>query len=423
MPLSRRGLLAAGGATGVAAALSACGFSGIGAAERNELSLITPLFEDAEGKVALEQTIAGPFLGSHPDLEMSVDYIPWDRLNEKLSTAFAGGLVPDVIMSGVGWTPPFAEKGIFGELPEDVLDDLAVHERLLDACRFDGKLFALPFQMEGRFLAYRRAPLEERGISEDQLPTSLEELREMGKELQGGDLVPFDLFSNNIRQTWIHLMAAYGGSLFSEDGTQVAFDDGTGEAAIEYLITLIEDGSTQFGLRWAQGQPRPIQQERVAMELLNNSVWPTLSEQTPELVNEENMGLFLLPGDAGMDPVMFLGGTLISMSGTTNKPEVTQEFLHHALTPESLIAASRHGGRAPGVTELPDDDVVGANRFTSYTLENLDYAGAAEGGSPAWMEIRDQVGPQVEAAVTRAQSPAETIAELKRMTEEALQRI
>ena len=120
---------------------------------------------------------------------------------------------------------------------------------------------------------------------------------------------------------------------------------------------------------------------------------------------------------------MFLGGTLISTSGTTNKQDVAQEFLQHSLTPNSILAASRHGGRAPGVTELPDDEVVDANRFTSYTLDNLDHAGAAEGASPAWMEIRDQVGPQVEAAVTGAQSPAETIAELKRMTEDALQRI
>lgn len=422
MSLTRRGLLSACGATGLAA-LSGCGFSGLGAAERSDLSIITPLFEDAQGKVALEDEIAGPFLAEHPELGMAVDYIPWDRLNEKLSTAFAGGLVPDIIMSGVGWTPPFAEKGIFGELPESILDGMGIHERLLDACRFEGRLFALPFQMEGRFIIYRREMFESRGISESQLPTSLEEMREMGKELQGGDFVPFDMFSNNIRQTWIHLMAAYGGSLFSEDGTQVAFDDGTGEAAIEYLLTLIEDGSTQFGLRWAQGQPRPIQQGRAATELLNNSVWPTISEQSPELVTEENLGMFLLPGDAGLDPVMFLGGTLISMSGTTNKPEMTEAFLEHAMQPESLLAASRHGGRAPGLTELPHDEVVDANRFTSFTLENLDYAGAAEGGSPAWMEIRDQVGPQVEAAVTGAQSPAQTIAELKRMSEEALQRI
>lgn len=405
----------------MAATLGACGFSGLGSRDTGALSLLTPLFEDAEGSEALEGVIGGSFQEKHPGVGLSVDYIPWDRLNEKLSTSFAGGLVPDVIMSGVGWTPPFAEKGIFGELPESIIDGLAVHERLLDSCRFDGKLFALPFQIEGRFFVYRREMFEERGITED--PTDLEEFREMAKELQGGDFVPIDLFSNNIRQTWIHLMAAFGGSLFSEDGTQVAFDDGTGEAAIEYIINLIDDGSTEFGLRWAQGQPRPIQQGRVAMELLNNSVWPTISEQSPDLVREENTGMFLLPGDGDLDPVMFQGGTLISMSGTTDRPGIAQAFLQHALEPESLVAASRHGGRAPGVTDVPPDEVLDANRFSEYTLENLDYAGGAEGGSPAWMEIRDQVGPQVEAAVTGAQSITETIAELKRLSEAALQRV
>ncbi|GAA1485549.1 ABC transporter substrate-binding protein [Brachybacterium fresconis] len=421
MRLTRRGLLSAAGAAGLTSALGACGYSGLGTSEANELSILTPLFEDAAGKEALEGVIGASFQEQHPGLGISVDYTPWDKLNEKLSTAFAGGLVPDVIMSGVGWTPPFAEKGIFGELPESTLDGLAVHERILDSCRYDDRLFALPYQMEGRFFAYRREMLEEHGISET--PTTLEDFRAMGKELQGGDAVPIDLFSNNIRQTWIHLMAAYGGKLFSEDGTQVTFDDGTGEAAIEFMIHLIEDGSTEFGLRWAQGQPRPIQQGRVAMELLNNAVWPTVAEQTPELVTEENMGMFLLPAASGGDPVMFQGGTLISISGTTERPDLARAYLAHSLTPTPLIAASRHGGRAPGVTDLPEDEVLSRNRFSEYVLENLDYAGGAEGGSPAWMEIRDQVGPQVEAAVTGAQSPAETIAELKRLSEDALRRI
>lgn len=421
MTLSRRGLLAATGTAGMAAALSACGHSGLGTQDSDVLSVLTPLFEDAEGKEALEGVIGARFLQDRPSSGMTVDYIPWDRLNEKLSTAFAGGLVPDVIMSGVGWTPPFAEKGIFGELPADITDGLAVHDRLLDSCRFDDRLFALPYQLDGRFFAFRREMLESHGIHEP--PRTLEDLREMGKELRGDDFVPIDLFSNNIRQTWIHLMAAYGGTLFNEDGTQVAFDDGTGEAAIEFMIQLIEDGSTQFGLRWAQGQPRPIQQQRVAMELLGNGVWPTLSQQSPELVTEERMGMFLLPGHGDLDPVLFQGGTLISMSGTTEQPEICQAFLRHCLAPVPLIAASTHSGLAPGVTDLPTDEELDTNRFSGYVLENLDYAGAAEGGSPAWMEIRDQVEPEIEGAVTGGQSPAEAIAELKNLSEAALQRI
>lgn len=421
MSLTRRGLLAATGAAGMTAALGACGFSGLDSQDTGDLSVLTPLFEDAAGKEALEGVIGGTFQQQHADVGLSVDYIPWDRLNEKLSTAFAGGLVPDIIMSGVGWVPPFAEKEILGELPDSITDELAVHDRLLDSCRFDGRLFALPYQMEGRFFVFRREMLESHGIHEP--PETLEDFRQMAIELQGDDFTPIDLFTNNIRQTWIHVMAAYGGSLFTEDGTAVAFDDGTGEAAIEFMIQLIEDGSTSFGLRWAEGQPRPLQQGRAAMELLNNSVWPTLAEQSPDLVTEENMGMFLLPGDGDLDPVMFQGGTLISMSGTTDQPEIAQAFLEHALSPVSLTEASRHGGRAPGVTDLPADEVLDKNRFSEFTLENLDYAGGAEGGSPAWMEIRDQVGPQVEAAVTRAQSPAETIAELKRLSEAALHRV
>lgn len=428
MTLSRRGFLAATGATGLAVGLGACG-TGSGSASGaggggggGELSILTPIFEDAAGKETLEGTIGGSFQEEYPDTTLSVDYTPWDRLNEKISTGIAGGLSTDIIMAGVGWTPPFAQKGVFAELPESILDGLNIHERLLDACRYEGALYALPYQMDGRMVVGNKAMMADRGVTE--APTSLEDFRAMLLEFQGGDLaVPLDLFSNNIRQTWIHLLAAHGGTLFNEDGTAVAFDDGSGEAAIQYMVDLIADGSTNFDVRLAEGQPRPFQQEQVAFELIGSGSWPDLISQTPELASEDSMDIFLLPGAEGNEPVLFLGGTLVSVGERARDPELAQEFVKHLFEPDNLVAAAIHGGRVPAVTELPDDENLANNRFISFILDNLDYAGAFEGGSPAWMEIREQVGPQIEAAVTGSQTPADTIANLKRVSDEAIARV
>src|SRR5699024_7721936 len=124
--LSRRSLLAASGASAVGLGAAACGadpdsfaqgpidFDTDGELE-GSIRLLTPDFVgdarpdfDAMIEACHEQ---------NPGVDVIVDQTDWDKLNEKLSTSIAGGLVPDVIMSGVGWTPPFAHKNIFGQIP------------------------------------------------------------------------------------------------------------------------------------------------------------------------------------------------------------------------------------------------------------------------------------------------------------------
>jgi multiple sugar transport system substrate-binding protein len=422
MSLSRRNLLAFTGAAAVLGGAAACGTSGGGGGggeSGGDLSILTPIFEDAEGKKTLEETIAGSL---DEDVSLKVDYTPWDKLNEKLSTSIAGGMSTDIFMSGVGWIPPFAHKGVFAPLDDSILEGLDIHEKLLDMCRYDGVLHALPYQMDGRMIMGNRALMEERGISE--IPTSLEDLREMLKEAQGGGIeAPLDLFSNNIRQTWVHLVSCFGGSLFTEDGSAVAFDDGTGEAALQYMLDLIADGSTNFDLRTAEGQPRPWQQERVVFELTGSAIWPDLFSQTPEMITEDAMEIALLPGSAGNDPVMFLGGTLVSIGERAREPELAERFMTNLFTPENLAAAAVHGGRVPAVNTLPEDPVLAENRFITFVSDNLDHAGGDEGGSPAWMELRGALNPEIEAAMTGSQSPADTIARLKQTADDAISRL
>src|SRR5699024_3042164 len=101
------------------------------------------------------------------------------------------------------------------------------------------------------------------GIGEDDLPTTLEDFREMLKEVQPDGGVAIDLFSQNLRQVWAHLIGAYGGSMFDQNG-EIAFTDGTGEAALQFMLDLVADGTASFEVQAAEGQARPWQQRQAA---------------------------------------------------------------------------------------------------------------------------------------------------------------
>jgi multiple sugar transport system substrate-binding protein len=120
---------------------------------------------------------------------------------------------------------------------------------------------------------------------------------------------------------------------------------------------------------------------------------------------------------------MFLGGTLVSIGERAREPELAERFMTNLFTPENLAAAAVHGGRVPAVNTLPEDPVLAENRFITFVSDNLDHAGGAEGGSPAWMELRGALNPEIEAAMTGSQSPADTIARLKQTADDAISRL
>ncbi|MGC0273738.1 extracellular solute-binding protein [Pseudactinotalea sp. Z1739] len=392
--------------------------NGGGGGGSEQLSILTPEFAGTSGEAAFE----GDILAAFGDHTFSVDYTDWGRLNESLSAAVAGGVVADLIMVGAGWVEPFAERGVLGELPESLLDGKGLDENLVGIGRHDGTLFGIPYFVDGRVLTYHRDMFDAAGIDEDNLPSSLEDFREMLKEVVPDGGVAIDLFSQNLRQVWAHLIGAYGGDMFNEDGTQVAFTDGTGVAALQYMLDLVEDGTASFDVQAAEGQPRPWQQERAAIDMMNSSSWPTLVQETPGLVTEESMGMMLLPSSGGGDPVMFQGGTLLTISARTQNEELVQELVNHMMEPEHLLTAVEEVGKVPSREDL-DESVLAENRLLTYTTDNFQYATAFEGGSPAWMEVRGAVAGEIEAAIVGQKTAAEAVDALAAVAEDAISRI
>lgn len=424
MELRRRDFLAVSGVSLGALLLAACGGNATGsgattAAAGGQLGILTPEFEGTSGKQALEQ---GVLSGFGDDWSFKVDYTAWDRLNEKLSAAVAGGIVSDLIMTGAGWVEPFAQKGVLAELPESLAEGKSLNENLLKVCRYDGTLYALPYFVDGRLLPYHKPMFEAAGIGEADLPTNLEDFRAMLKEVKPDGGVGIDLFSTNIRQTWCHFLGAFGGTLFNEDGTEVTFTDGSGVAALQYMLDLIADGTASFEVQAAEGQPRPWQQQQAAVDLLNSSAWPDFQQQSPDLVTEDQMGMMLLPSADGGDPVMFQGGTLLTMSARSEHQEAVQELMEYMLEPANLLTAVEESGKVPSRSDI-EDPIVTENRMAQFVIDNFQYATAFEGGSPAWMEIRGKVAPEIEAAVVGQKTAQQAVDALAAAAQDAISRI
>ncbi|MEU8678875.1 ABC transporter substrate-binding protein [Streptomyces sp. NPDC048560] len=421
MELNRRSLLAVIGA-GTAAALTGCGTgstasgSADGPAE-GEITLLTPIFEGSDGKTLLEQKILGGFRKKYPDVKVNVDYTTYAQLNEKITTGLAGGLLPDVLMMGVGWIPPFAAKKAIAELPEKLAAAHDYEERVLDPSRHDGKLYALPVVLDTRIVVYRKDHFAEAGIK--MTPATWAELRAVAKQLTTGDRIGFDPFSIDLRQCWETFLFANGGRLFSEDGRKVLFTDSRGVEALQFFKDLVKDGSADYAKKTDAGSPSNVQTGRASMMMSTSALWRQVTEQNPELIEGDKLGAFVL---ANRRPAMLQGGTLVSRSASSRHPAAALALVEYLASPESILGAAEQRGSVPGLRDLDDTSYVKENQFVDLSLQSLEHA-VSEGGTAAWMEIREKIKPTLEPAIVGDQSAKDAIAELGRLAEAAIGRM
>lgn len=426
MELSRRSLLTALGlgALGGAAACSGGGGTA-GSADgppQGEITFLTAIFEGATGKETLEGELLPKFRERYPDVTVKVDYTTYSALNEKITTGLASGLMPDVLTLGVGWVEPFAFKKAIAPLPEELGTRHQYQERVLRPSRFEDTLYALPIVLDTRFIAYRKDHFAEAGITDT--PKNFDQLRAAAKQLartEGGKLTRagIDPFSVDLRQCWETFLFAAGGDLFSADGREVRFDGEAGVGALQFLLDLVADGSASFDLKTAQGQPSTLQQGTASMMVVNNSLWINIEAESPELIEDDKIGTFVLTGTR---PAMFQGGTLVAQSATSKQPAAARALVEFLGSPEVVLPACEQRGAVPGMEELADSDYVKNNQFVSFALSNLDQA-YSEGGTPAWMEIREKIKPTLESAVVGQQTAQQAIEQLAGVAAEAIGRL
>ncbi|MFE3247183.1 ABC transporter substrate-binding protein [Streptomyces sp. NPDC059209] len=422
MELNRRSVLAAIGAGTAAAALAGCGGgsaatdSADGPAE-GEITLLTPIYEGANGKTLLEQEILGGFRKKHPDVKVNVDYTTYAQLNEKITTGLAGGLLPDVIMMGVGWIPPFAAKKAIAELPEALATAHDYEKRVLEPSRYDGKLYALPVVLDTRIVVYRKDHFAEAGIKKT--PANWAELRAVAKQLTQDDRLGFDPFSIDLRQCWETFLFANGGRLFSEDGKKVLFTEAGGVEALQFFKDLVKDGSADYAKKTDAGAPSNVQTGRASMMMSTSALWVQAKEQNPELIEGDKLGAFVL---ANRRPAMLQGGTLVTQSARSKHPAAARALVEYLATPDAILGAAKQRGSVPGLRDLNESGYVKENQFVDLSLRNLEHA-VSEGGTAAWMEIREKIKPTLEPAIVGGQSAKDAIAELGRLAEAAIGRM
>ena len=120
-----------------------------------------------EGEVVAE--LIPEFERLHPDIDVELQQIPWTAAHEKLLTAFAGRVTPDIAQLGSSWVPELVALGALEPIDEEV----AASRTVDPADYFRGgwagnvignRTWGLPWYSDTRILFYRSDLLREAGF-------------------------------------------------------------------------------------------------------------------------------------------------------------------------------------------------------------------------------------------------------------------
>lgn len=211
-------------------------------AEPTEIVFWTALSGDYDAAI---QQIAADFNASQDQWKVVAEYQGnYYDIAAKLQAALLDGNEPELVQMECSRTPLFSDYGVFEELTDELAAvDVNAKEYFFNGfmvdCDWGDGLYALPFNRSTPMFYYNKTLFDEMGLS---VPTTWDELHETAKALSIPDTrwgfeVPIDqwFFCCFVRQC--------AGELMNPEKTEIAFNNETGTAALQWMRDMIADGS------------------------------------------------------------------------------------------------------------------------------------------------------------------------------------
>ncbi|MBX6773342.1 MAG: extracellular solute-binding protein, partial [Chloroflexi bacterium] len=126
-----------------------------------------------------------PFAQKYPGLSFDLQYTTWSNVQEKVLTAMAGGVGPDIFQSAPQWTPLFIGKA--GKENLLALDGYLAtwdgakdfYDNVMSSCKMRGKTWGLPYGADTRAILYRKDIFADAGLDPETPPKNWHDLAEM----------------------------------------------------------------------------------------------------------------------------------------------------------------------------------------------------------------------------------------------------
>lgn len=360
---SRRSLLRAGAAgsvgLGAASALGACSGGRAAGGDSDPLQFwqfYAPVDQQDPNLVAQSEWFLSMIRRWEDAGERPIEpvFIPGytDPTNTRLITAFASGAGPDIFLISPGDFLRYYNGGVLEDLTpymeQEAIDDF--YPEALSTRTVDGRIYGLPMEQEPLAIFYDVAAFEDAGLSEADLPTTWEQMLDLGQRMTGGERagLVFETLPGYYQNfTFYPWLWQSGGDVIDAEAQRPVFDGDGAVQALELFQDAIATG--------AAPRTRPANGDIVsAMTGGYAAMWQggifdvaALAQNAPDY----EYGVFTLPAPPGGEPVTCLGGWAWCVNARGRDPEAAARFtvdVMGSMSRESIAAGVEWNGVAKG---------------------------------------------------------------------------
>ena len=336
---------------------------------------------------AMNQLIA-QFEAENPGIKVVQETFPYDGYQQQVAASLPAGQCPDVVQLFYGWLPTWARSGYLQPLP-DLYYDTATTESdfipMVEAAKYGGAYYGLPTAVRSLALFYNKDKLAAAGYSE--APKTWDEFLEIAKALTeqrgsrfsqiGYGVAPSGQDHNLIREV---LTRQFGTAPYSDDNTEVLYDNEAGLEAFKFYTSWITDeqiGVIEFVPGNSGYRDGFSQQENIAMiidgsfavgSIRDNARFDWGVAEIPTLDNgvQANFGSFWMNG---LTPNAFADEATL---------EASAKFLDFVTRPEAMRLWLEVVGELPARSELVSDSELAGDPVYGPFIASLAYATATQ---------------------------------------------
>lgn len=192
----------------------------------------------------------------YPNIKVNVEIIPFDGINEKITTAIASGTAPNILLDYPGRTLAYAQMGALAELddviPASDLEQIRKNADVMKMVSVNGKIVAMPYSSNIVGLIVNKSLWKDAGaenlLPQDEFRTwTPDEFKAALKAVANKDkgVYGLTLFALNEQgdQLYNNLMVAYGSKLFTDDySSYIADQNPASEQALQFVQSLVTEG-------------------------------------------------------------------------------------------------------------------------------------------------------------------------------------
>lgn len=323
--------LAAGLSLTMALGLAACGGknSDGGSSSSGKSGELKVAIWDTHQQKGIEEIIKD--FTAETGIKASVQVLDWNSYWTLLEAGATGGDMPDVFWMHSNEAVKYMSNDILLDITDKVnssekLEMDKFPQDLKDMYTYDGKIYAVPKDMDTIAIWYNKTMFDEANIEYPTADWTWDDLYEIAKKLtkDDGSQYGFAMNPSNEQDTWMNIVYTMGGTILKDDGTS-GFDDPQTIKAMEFVDKLVKDVCPPANIMSETGTDVLFQSGKVAM--ISQGSW-----MVPGFIENEyltqNCDVVRLPKDkANGQSISLYNGLGWAASAGTSMPDEAYQLI------------------------------------------------------------------------------------------------